>query len=264
MFCAFTEHCTNLLHREETIEDDESRDGEISDKSLAEKLLQIGSHKETEVEHLIRLGEMTPFGSMVDNHTQVVVDDLQKRSAGKINESMLDKEPGKTNMKFEGSTCIKGSGVLSCDGHFGSKVGQAGISLLARTSQCRTGSMSDSELGGNGEDIDDDQANDDGDYDFFGGLDNEDNDNILPLESDDDYIPDDEELKLSWKDDQFLPDHGTTSLEAEKGPRPTMKAKKSKKRKKKQVKKTKRLHRSTKDDGDDNLYQMRIRYLFKI
>ena len=76
------------------------------------------------------------------------------------------------------------------------------------------------------------------------------------VDSDEEYVPNEEELKLSFRDDEhFLPDDDL----AEPIEEVSMASKKMRIPKDKTVKKSKRIIQSVKDDGDDRTYKIRIR-----
>ena len=182
---------------------------------------------------------MTPFGSRVSNVVQMDAEGVrygEKRN--KVDDETLEKSISAFSSEFEGE---------------------------ASTSKARTEGLPVIQSA-DGIDYDDDDYevdNDNDNYNFLGCFDNEEKDNNVPqLESDDDYIPDDEELKLSWKEELIMSDDGTT--QPEEHVKLSVKAKKKKKHKSKPVKKTAKLHRTTRDDGDDRLFQKRIRYCTSI
>ena len=78
-------------------------------------------------------------------------------------------------------------------------------------------------------------------------------------DSDEEYIPDEEELKLSFQDDEhFLPDDSRIETVDDV----SIATKKTRSPKVKAVKKTRRIYQTVHDDGDDRAFQIRIRYCY--
>ncbi|CAB3980805.1 Hypothetical predicted protein [Paramuricea clavata] len=189
-------------------------DGTSEENSL-DKVLHSETHQETEIERLVRLGEMTPFGSKVasygDNDSVIETDQL--------------KHTGIDGTKHGDDT---GSADQSGGRH---NIGDIGLSTLKNP----VPNKDDPHLT----------------LDFDGKA------NIRVVDSDEDYIPDEEELKLSFRDDEhFLPKGDSVEPMDEV----TIATKKTRSPKKKVAKKTNRVYQSVKDDGDDRTYQIRIRY----
>ena len=78
-------------------------------------------------------------------------------------------------------------------------------------------------------------------------------------DSDEEYIPDEEELKLSFRDDEhFLLDDSKIETVDDV----SIATKKTRSPKVKVVKKTRRIYQTVHDDGDDRAFQIRIRYCY--
>ena len=169
---------------------------ETSEENSLDKVLYSETHEETETERLVRLGEMTPFGTTITKHGDFDGDDIN--------------ETDNINTGIDAS----GDNNLMLD------VGQSDLTkdLPPLASHSEEGA---------------------------------------PVDSDEDYIPDDEELKLSFNDDeQFMPEDDLVEPMDDI----TIPSKKTKTKTKTKAKKSKRLYQSIKDDGDDRAYQIRIRY----
>ena len=204
---------------------------ETPNESSAEHLLSIGGHYETDKERLIRLGEMTPFGGIIE-----------KASQDQTNFNVLSREGA---------------------GHLGHKSKHLNIDLVSNEHDHRH--ISDVV-----ETMAIDHDNDDPDIiDYVSdnhdqGIGNQENGEILEG-SDEEYIPDEEELKLSWKDEDnmFISDNYMGNKDIIMSPDEELVV--SKKYETKQSEKhhrktkTKQLKCTTKDDGDDNVYQTRIK-----
>lgn len=214
-------------------------EGTVSDKtregSSFGKLLQSGTHQETETERLVRLGEMTPFGSAVATSSDNACRGIT-RTDQFINENT--------------------DGNVGCEKDDAIELTNRADDITHNTARC-SGDLADvhhSDLTCSILDEDKD--------DVPLTSDNEETLNIPSVDSDEDYIPDDEELKLSLREDErFM----LEPVSVEPVDDATVKTKKRRSGKtSKEPKKTKRvnLNRSVKDDGDDRTYQIRIRYEF--
>ena len=182
---------------------------ETSSEASLDKVFQSDNHKETETERLVRLGEMTPFGSLVK--------DFDGIGSGHV---VTESDQLKRDHEIIDSTISTND-----DGNDSSKTGE----------YYDDSGLNDSNL--------------ESDFDS--------EEKVGEVESDEEYIPDDEELKLSFRDDEhFMPDddldepvHDVKVVTKEKHGL-----------KGKVIKKTKKGKHLVKDDGDNRTYQIRIRY----
>ena len=191
-------------------------DGTSEENSL-DKVLHSETHQETEIERLVRLGEMTPFGSKVASYGD--------------NDSVIETD----QLKHTGIDGTKHGDDTGSADQSGGRHNLADIGLCTLTNPVPNTNKDDPHLTS----------------DFDGEA------NIPVVDSDEDYIPDEEELKLSFRDDEhYLPKDDSVEPMDEI----TIATKKTRSPKKKVAKKTNRVYQSVKDDGDDRTYQIRIRY----
>lgn len=212
----------------------------ISEENSLDKVFSSESHEETDIERLVRLGEMTPFGGMVIKHAANVGLDYGEEHYEDNNVTI--------SLKNSNSIC----------GQLDQKDSEAGTPSTI-IGVCSTGDKKDDDddTGIVKDDHGVDQDLKFGTTSLLSDIDYEAGINDPTVESDDDYIPDDEELKLSFMDDEhFLPEDFQHIDDV------PVKTKKRKCQKEKVTKKAKRLQKSVKDDGDDRTYQIRIRYDF--
>jgi hypothetical protein len=182
--------------RQDEVESEGKISNETSEESSLDKVLYSETHQETEVERLVRLGEMTPFGSTITKQD---------------------------DMDGDGITGINQIKNTSIDAPIG---GDHDLVDVGHSATTRPVTTTIKNLASPGDE------------------------DVPVVDSDEDYIPDDEELKLSFKDDEhFMPEDIEPVDDVTITTTKTNKAKKSK-----------RLYQSIKDDGDDRTYQIRIRY----
>ncbi len=178
-------------------------------------MLHSETRQETEAERLVRLGEMTPFGSTIASYGDNVDDGVVETD--QLKHTSMDDTIETT--KHNGDNCSAG------------------------------------------DDDGDHNLTDDGQYDLTNPVPTSDfssEADVPTVDSDEDYIPDEEELKLSFRDDEhFLPKDNLVEPVDDV----TIATKKTKSPKTKVEKKNKKVYQSIKDDGDDRTYQIRIRYV---
>ena len=182
-----------------------------SEDSL-DKVLFSENREETETERLVRLGEMTPFGSVVESTggNAIVKNDQLKHDA--VDTTEYGDNTGRT-----------------VDGE--QDFVETGQSSQTKSLEKDESSMP-SEFGSKAD--------------------------APAADSDEEYIPDEEELKLSFRDDEHvLPEDNVLNAADDVA----MTTKKTRSPKAKVVKKTKRAYQTVHDDGDDRMFQVRIRYI---
>ncbi|XP_028395196.1 DNA excision repair protein ERCC-6-like [Dendronephthya gigantea] len=180
---------------------------EQSGQISIDRVLHSEARKETEVERLVRLGVMTPFGSTVEKYDS---------DAETFNSSRSD-----------GTKCGDNAGTSDDAGRMKLDGTKSNLKQI---------------------DTNEDEAllSSDPDIEI----------NEPTVDSDEEYIPNEDDLKLSFQDDEHvLPEDdleepiGEASMATNKVQIPQNKA----------GKKSKRMTQSVKDDGDDRAYKIRIR-----
>ena len=193
------------MERERTISDATSEDS-------LDKVLYSEDREETETERLVRLGEMTPFGSIVESTGGNAVVENNQLKHDAVDTTEHGDNTGRT-----------------VDGEH--NFVETGQSPLAKPLDKDESSLA-SEFGSEAD--------------------------VPAADSDEEYIPDEQELKLSFRDDEHvLPEDNVLNAADDVA----MTTKKTRSPKAKVVKKTKRAYQTVYDDGDDRMFQIRIRYI---